>query len=182
MVEEKTDTPREDLHSSARPGLPCCPPHPLSFCSTSTSQWIYCHRHPVGRECPNAIITPTPTALCMLPSAPSRGEKEEGRGTRVSMLPAEGRKHPTSHILGQRVNPQRCLWLTESSQTVFSLLESSAHTQITAQIYLILTWVPSRGISICQGQTWVRLGFTSISFFSSVPPGESPKASRIEAF
>ena len=116
------------------------------------NQWIHCHRHPVGRGCPNALRT-LPTALCMIASAPSRGEEEEGRGTRVSMLPAEGRKHPTSHILGQRVKPQRCLQLTGSSQTVLSLLESSAHTQIMAHIYLILTWVPSRGISVCQGQT-----------------------------
>lgn len=119
------DGGREDRHPQRRPAflskartslLPSpthCPfaqPEPQSVDQPTELiyQWIHCHGHPVGRGCPNALRTLF-TALCMLASAPSRGEEEEGRGTRVSMLPAEGRKHPTSHILGQRVKPQRCL-------------------------------------------------------------------------
>lgn len=59
------------------------------------------------------------------------------------------------------------------------------YTQITQCIYKIITCSPSRGISVCQGQTLVRLASTLISFLSLsllFPQEMLQRQGRIEAF
>lgn len=160
---EKTDAPRGDLHSSARPGLPCCPPAHCPFAQPAPQsvdqltelikQWIHCHGHPVGRGCPSALRT-LPTALCMLASAPSRGEEEEGRGTRVSLLPAE--ESQASHLTHLRTKGKATdMSVTYRKQLDFSLTVGVFCTHTNHGPGLSNPHLGSfpQGISVCQGQT-----------------------------